>query len=232
MVALFNKIKDTLFCTSRKAVDVVESKPKKGDLWDFSHSSLLIKDGARLVVGEKQVAALMNQGKLADIYYQGEHALTRLNMPILSVLKNWKSRKKSFDVGICFLSINPLNGFCWRTTNPILVRDSKYDSVLVEAYGKCDIKIDKDPSTFIETLINAEERDKQEEWLNDFIVSKFTNYLIKSKIDLLELSLESSDFSSELTLGLKEEFADHGIILEEFCLDKISLAKHDSSRVF
>ena len=49
-----------------------------------------IMNGCQLIVQESQVAMLVSNGQIADIYGPGEHRLTTNNMPILTKLASWK----------------------------------------------------------------------------------------------------------------------------------------------
>src|SRR5438552_17775385 len=70
-------------------VDIVEWTDDSRDtiVWRFPRYENEIKMGARLVVRESQVALLVNQGRLADVFPPGLHTLETGNLPILASLQ-------------------------------------------------------------------------------------------------------------------------------------------------
>lgn len=54
------------------------------------------------------------------------------------------------------------------------------------------------------------------EQLRNFVITKFTDYLGESKIAALDLAANMNEFSQELTIGLKDDFAEYGIELTSF----------------
>src|SRR5579862_1177084 len=48
-----------------------------------------IENGGQLTVRETQMAAFINEGKIADVFGPGMHTLTTRNLPILTDLMNW-----------------------------------------------------------------------------------------------------------------------------------------------
>ena len=54
-------------------IDIVEHLEDGGDtlVWRFPRYQNEIKNGARLVVREGQIAVLVNEGQLADIFHPG-----------------------------------------------------------------------------------------------------------------------------------------------------------------
>ena len=50
-------------------------------IYKFPDNDNEVKNGAQLTVRESQVAILMDQGRIADIYRPGRHELTTANMP-------------------------------------------------------------------------------------------------------------------------------------------------------
>lgn len=55
--------------------------------WKFPDHDHEIKNGAQLTVRESQVAVLLDQGRLADVFGPGRHVLSTPNLPVLSTLQ-------------------------------------------------------------------------------------------------------------------------------------------------
>src|SRR5688572_418950 len=90
-----------------------------------------IKNGAKLIVRESQVAVLISEGRLADIYNMaGTYELTTQNMPVLSTLRGWKYGFNSpFKAEVYFISTKNFTNLKWGTKNPVMLRDPEFGPV-------------------------------------------------------------------------------------------------------
>ena len=158
-----------------EVIDWVE-KDQNTILWKFPDNENDIKHGAGLTVRESQVALMMNEGLMADIFKHGRYELVTANMPILTKLKNWnKAFKSPFKVDVYFLSTKTFTGLKWGTPAPIMLRDPEFKQVRVKAFGTYFIKI-KDPALFLKefagtmSIVTTEDL---EDKLRDFIHPNF-----------------------------------------------------------
>ena len=73
-------------------VDIIEwvDDSRHTLVWRFPRYQNEIKNGARLIVRPGQVAILVKDGKLADIFEPGHHKLATKNLPILRTLMGWR----------------------------------------------------------------------------------------------------------------------------------------------
>ena len=73
-------------------VDIIEwlSDDREIMAYRFERYGNEIKNGAKLIVREGQVAVFIHEGELADVFKPGTYSLTTENMPILSTLMGWK----------------------------------------------------------------------------------------------------------------------------------------------
>jgi membrane protease subunit (stomatin/prohibitin family) len=80
----------------KQFIRVIEwNEPENGILaYRFPMQDLEIENGGRLTVSESQLAAFVNEGKIADIFGPGLHTLNTRNLPLLTDLMNWD---KAFD---------------------------------------------------------------------------------------------------------------------------------------
>ena len=78
-MGIFNALKSQL-------IDIIEWLDDSSDtmVYRFYRPENEIMNGARLIVRESQVAAVVNQGQLADVFLPGMHTLATANLPILS----------------------------------------------------------------------------------------------------------------------------------------------------
>ncbi len=70
-MGLWDKIKHEL-------IDIIDWTDESNNtmVWKFPRFQNEIKNGAQLTVRESQVAVLVNEGKIADVYQPGRHQLT------------------------------------------------------------------------------------------------------------------------------------------------------------
>ena len=138
-MSLFKKIR-------RKAInefiDIVEWTEETATtlIWRFPFYQAIIKNGAILTVRESQVAVLVNEGQLADVYKPGYYKLTTNNMPILSGLKGWKyAFDAPFKVDIYFVNTQEFLNINWATKNPIIMQDPEFGPIRLRAFGSYDL---------------------------------------------------------------------------------------------
>ena len=225
-MALFNKIKQKAF---GEFIDIIEWTDDTSDtmIWRFPRYNSEIKNGAQLTVRETQVAVLVNEGQFADVFQPGRYELTTNNMPILTTLKGWKYGFNSpFKVDVYFVNTKQFLNQRWGTANPIMMRDPEFGPIRLRAFGSYNFRVQEDPIPFIKNVAGTSGEFTTEgisEQLRNFVITKFTDYLGESKIAALDLAANMNEFSQELTIGLKDDFAEYGIELTRFLVENISL---------
>lgn len=225
-MALFNKIKQKAF---GEFIDIIEWTDDTSDtmIWRFPRYNSEIKNGAQLTVRETQVAVLVNEGQFADVFQPGRHELTTSNMPILTTIRGWKYGFNSpFKVDVYFVNTKQFLNQRWGTANPIMMRDPEFGPIRLRAFGSYNFRVQGDPIPFIKNVAGTSGEFTTEgisEQLRNFVITKFTDYLGESKIAALDLAANMNEFSQELTIGLKDDFAEYGIELTRFLVENISL---------
>ena len=225
-MALFNKIKQKAF---GEFIDIIEWTDDTSDtmIWRFPRYNAEIKNGAQLTVRETQVAVLVNEGQFADVFQPGRHELTTSNMPILTTIRGWKYGFNSpFKVDVYFVNTKQFLNQRWGTANPIMMRDPEFGPIRLRAFGSYNFRVQEDPIPFIKNVAGTSGEFTTEgisEQLRNFVITKFTDYLGESKIAALDLAANMNEFSQELTIGLKDDFAEYGIELTRFLVENVSL---------
>lgn len=225
-MALLSKLKQKAF---GEFIDIIEWTDDTSDtmIWRFPRYNSEIKNGAQLTVRETQVAVLVNEGQFADVYQPGRYELTTANMPILTTLRGWKYGFNSpFKVDVYFVNTKQFLNQRWGTANPIMMRDPEFGPIRLRAFGSYNFRVQSDPIPFIRNVAGTSGEFTTEgvsEQLRNFVITKFTDYLGESKIAALDLAANMNEFSDELTLGLKNDFAEYGIELTRFLVENISL---------
>ncbi len=209
-------------------IDIIEWIDDTRDtmVYRFARYDNEIKYGAKLVVRESQVAAFVNEGRLADVYHPGTYTLETQNMPILSTLRGWKYGFSSpFKAEVYFVSTRAFTGRKWGTKNPIMLRDSEFGPVRLRAFGTYGIKV-SDPGTFLKQFVGTDGRftvDELGDQLRDMVVARFTDILGESKIPALDLAANQDELGKFVSDRMKADFAPFGLEIVALVVENISL---------
>ncbi|MBC7492845.1 MAG: SPFH domain-containing protein, partial [Novosphingobium sp.] len=140
----------------KQLIDNIEWLESPGQLaWRVPFADHEIQNGAQLTVRENQIAAFMNEGKLADYFGPGLHTLNTANLPILTDLMHWdKGFKSPFKSDVVFFSLKEQPGLKWGTSQPVTVRDADLGAVRLRAFGSYSFKLN-DIKVFVERLFGT-----------------------------------------------------------------------------
>ncbi len=116
----------------KQFIDVIQwNEPEDGVLaYRYPMRDMEIQNGGQLTVRESQMAAFVNEGKIADIFGPGLYTLTTRNLPLLTDLKNWdKAFESPFKSDVYFFSTRLQIDQKWGTATPITIRDKEFGAV-------------------------------------------------------------------------------------------------------
>ena len=142
---------------SHELIDIIEWTDDSSDvlLWSFPRWQNEIKNGAKLVVRQAQVAVFVNEGKIADVFQPGTYTLETQNMPILTTLKGWKYGFNSpFKAEVYFVNTKQYTDQKWGTKNPIMLNDDKFGMVELRAFGTYAFRV-ADAKKFLEEIVGT-----------------------------------------------------------------------------
>lgn len=209
-------------------IDIIEYVEESSStlVYKFDRKDNEIKNGAQLTVRESQVAVLINEGKLADIFSPGRYELTTNNLPILTTLQGWKYGFSSpFKVDIYFVSTKTFTGQKWGTKNPIPLRDPEFGVVRLRSFGTYSFRVGN-----VETLLkqfagtSAEfEIENLEDQLKSLVLSEFTDALGELKIPALDLAANYKELGTKLEGLLNQSFQEMGLEIKKFLIENISM---------
>lgn len=211
-------------------IDIIEwIDPTNSTLvYRFPRYNNEIKNGAKLIVRESQVAVLMSEGRLADIYTMGgTYELTTRNMPVLSTLRGWKYGFNSpFKAEVYFISTKQFTNLKWGTKNPLMLRDPEFGPVRLRAFGSYAMKIQDDPTKFLLEVVGTDgefSTDEISEQLRNIVVSRFADILGESKIPILDLVANYDELSKFVTDRIHDDFDEYGLKVTKLLVENISL---------
>jgi membrane protease subunit (stomatin/prohibitin family) len=83
---------DILGFIKGELLEIIEFNDDSRDTlsWRFPDEDKAIKNGAKLVVRESQLAQFVYLGQFGDCFGPGTHTLVTDNIPVLTKLKGWK----------------------------------------------------------------------------------------------------------------------------------------------
>jgi membrane protease subunit (stomatin/prohibitin family) len=210
-------------------VDIIEWLDETNDtmVFRFERHDNEIKNGAKLIVREGQVALFVKEGQLADVFQPGSYTLETKNIPILSTLAGWKYGFDSpFKAEVYFVSTTQFTDMGWGTPAPVMLRDQDFGAVQIRAFGNYSFKI-TDPSLFLKEIVGTDgdfSTDEIEDQLRTIIVSKTVDSIAESKIPVLDLAAQYDEIAEIVVGKCKGDFQQsYGLEITQFIVENINL---------
>jgi membrane protease subunit (stomatin/prohibitin family) len=213
---------------SKQFISVIEwNEPQDGILaYRYPMQDLEIKNGGQLTVSESQVAAFVNEGKIADIFAPGLHTLNTRNLPILTDLMNWdKDFESPFKSEVYFFSTRLQIDQKWGTATPITIRDKEFGAVRLRCFGIYSYRI-ADPRVFFNQISGTREcyfAADLEGQLRDTILATMAGTFANSNLPFLDLAANQALLADKIGEQVKPVFATLGLELKQFVVENISL---------
>src|SRR5437879_3929974 len=187
---------------------------------------LEIQNGGKLTVRESQMAAFVNEGRIADIFGPGLYTLTTQTLPVLTYLMNWdKAFQSPFKSDVYFFSNRIQTNQRWGTATPITIRDKEFGAVRLRGYGIYSWHV-ADPRTFHTKVSGTREiyhAGDIEGQLRNTIVGRMTDTFAQSTIPFLDMAANQVELGAKIGEGLKPMFAELGLALDSFVVENLSL---------
>jgi membrane protease subunit (stomatin/prohibitin family) len=203
------------------------NEPDNGILsYRYPMRDLEIENGGQLTVSESQMAAFVNEGKIADVFGPGLHRLTTRNLPLLTDLMNWdKAFESPFKSEVYFFSTRLQTDQKWGTATPITIRDKEFGAVRLRSYGIYSYRV-ADPRIFFNQISGT--RDAYltadlEGQLRDTIIGCMTESFASSDIPFLDMAANHTVLGEKIAEKMKPAFAALGLGLENFVVENVSL---------
>jgi membrane protease subunit (stomatin/prohibitin family) len=212
----------------KQFIDVIQwTEPEDGVLATrYPMQDMEIQSGAQLTVRESQMAAFINEGRLADVFSPGLYTLTTRTLPLLTNLMNWdKDFQSPFKSDVYFFSTRIQTDQRWGTATPITIRDKEFGAVRLRGYGIYSWHV-FDPRIFHGKVSGT--RDVYmvgdiEGQLRNTIVATMTDAFAQSTVPFLDMAANQTDLGHKIAESLKPVFAALGLMLDTFVVENLSL---------
>jgi membrane protease subunit (stomatin/prohibitin family) len=203
------------------------NEPENGILsYRYPMRDLEIENGGQLTVSESQMAAFINEGKIADIFGPGLHTLNTRNLPLLTDLMNWdKAFESPFKSEVYFFSTRLQTGQKWGTATPITIRDKEFGAVRLRCYGIYSYRV-ADPRAFFNQISGTRDSylaSELEGQLRETIIGCITEVFATSEVAFLDMAANQAALAGKLMEKMKPAFAALGLELNQFVVENVSL---------
>ncbi|MDR2954893.1 MAG: SPFH domain-containing protein [Prevotella sp.] len=218
-------------------IDIIEFLDNTQDtiVFRFERHNNEIKNNAKLVVREGQIAVFVNEGQIADTFSPGTYTLSTQNLPILSTLQGWKYGFNSpFKAEVYFVSTKNFIDQKWGTKNAIILNDNRFGMVEIRAFGIYTFKI-TDAPTFIKEIVGTNQQFTTEhikEQLKSIIVTRFTDATGESHIPVESYAANLNELSEAIFNYMKGDFAVYGMDVTKFLIENISMPDDVKKEIF
>ena len=213
---------------AKQWIDVIQwTESEDGVLaYRYPMQDMEIQNGGSLTVRESQMAAFVNEGKVADIFGPGMYKLTTQTLPILTYLQNWDKKFQSpFKSDVYFFSARLQTDQRWGTATPITIRDKDFGMVRLRGYGiyswhVADAKAFHTKISGTREIYHVADIEGQ---LRNTIIGRMTTAFAESQVPFLDMAANQTLLGDKIAEGLKPMFTDLGLQLDSFVVENLSL---------
>jgi membrane protease subunit (stomatin/prohibitin family) len=194
--------------------------------WRYPMEDMEIENGGQLTVRESQLAAFVNEGRIADVFGPGLHTLNTRNLPVLTDLLNWtKGYESPFKSDVYFFSTRLQMDQKWGTATPVTIRDKEFGAVRLRGYGIYSYRI-SDAKRFFTQVSGT--RDTYytadlEGQLRATIVARMTDVFAASDVPFLDMAANQAALGQKIAAAAEPSFAALGLELNQFTVENVSL---------
>lgn len=213
---------------SNQLVDVIEWSEDSRDtmVYRYDRNGKDIMMGAQLTVRESQVAVMVNEGRIADVFQPGRYELSTQNMPLMTALQSWKYGFNSpFKAEVYFINTHQFLDQKWGTSNPVMMRDAEFGVIRLRAFGSYAFRV-ADPVVFLKEVFGTSAYMTTEGvngQIKRTLVSGLSDAIAQSKIPALDLAANYDELSQYALQAISPRIAGLGLKLESVLIENISL---------
>lgn len=185
-----------------------------------------IQNGAQLTVRESQMAAFVNEGRMADVFGPGLYTLNTRTLPLLTNIMNWdKLFQSPFKSDVYFFSTRQQTNQKWGTAQPITIRDKDFGMVRLRAFGIYSYHL-SDPRAFHTKISGTQEIYRVAELegqLRNSIIGWMTDTFAESGVPFLDMAANQVELGRKVADFMRPHFAEMGLTLDTFVVENLSL---------
>jgi len=213
---------------SKQFIDVLQwTESEDGVLaYRYPMQDMEIQNGGKLTVRESQMAAFVNEGRIADVFGPGLYTIKTQNLPLLTNLMNWDKKFESpFKSDVYFFSTRLQTNQHWGTPNPVTIRDKEFGAIRLRGFGIYSYRVGE-PRTFYNKVSGT--RDLYtvadlEGQLTNTIIGRMSDAFAQSNVPFLDMAANQIALGQKIADSLKPVFTDLGLALDSFVVENLSL---------
>src|SRR5713101_5338351 len=212
----------------KQFIDVIHwTEPGDGILaYRYPMQDMEIQNGAKLTVRESQMAAFVNEGRVADVFGPGLYTLNTQTLPLLTNLMNWDKQFQSpFKSDVYFFSTRLQVNQHWGTPNSVTIRDKEFGAVRLRGFGIYSYRI-SDPRTFYTKVSGTRDVYRVadlEGQLRNTIIGRMSDTFAESNVPFLDMAANQIELGQKIAELLKPVFTELGLALDSFVVENLSL---------
>ncbi len=206
------RILDVIEWPDQEPNEIVRRVPEQG--------SGDIRLGSQVIVRGAQVAVFYRDGKALDMFTEGRHTLTTLNLPLLSSLIGLATNDRTpFPAEVYFVTTKEFVDMKWGTPAEITAPDAILGMVQLRAFGTYSMQV-KDPQRFVNQIVGVQgiyTTSQINDYLRSIIVTEFASVLgsVMKTRSLLDLAALQNDLSAAVQAKAADDFDALGIALRK-----------------
>jgi len=213
---------------SKQFIDVLQwTESEDGVLaYRYPMQDMEIQNGGKLTVRESQMAAFVNEGRIADVFNPGLYTLNTNTLPLLTNLMNWDKKFESpFKSDVYFFSTRLQVNQHWGTPNPVTIRDKEFGAIRLRGFGIYSYRI-SDPRTFYTKVSGTRDIYRVsdiEGQLRNSIIGRMSDTFAESNVPFLDMAANQIELGQKIAESLKPLFTDLGLTLDTYVVENLSL---------
>jgi membrane protease subunit (stomatin/prohibitin family) len=221
---------------AKQFIDVIHwVEPEDGILaYRFPMRDMEIQNGAKLTVRESQMAAFVNEGRVADVFGPGLYTLNTQTLPLLTNLMNWdKMFQSPFKSDVYFFSSRIQTAQRWGTAQPVTIRDRDFGAIRLRAFGIYSYRL-TDPRPFHTKISGTRELykvDELEPQLRNLIIARMSDAFAGSGLPFLDMAANQMLMSQRIADFMKPVFGELGLSLDQLVVENLSLPEELQKRL-
>lgn len=190
-----------------------------------AHAQTMIANGASLIVAGHQRAMVVAGGRVHDMFGPGNYQLSPATLPVFMKNSGMNPATQVVPIQVLFINATPMADKKWGTKNPGMIRDTRFGSIPVRAFGSYGLRIVQ-PLVFVNTLVLTQKlftgRDV-ENFIRDILGSVCAENIGKAVHDVAVVSESYATIADTVLPYAAEYLKRHGIELREFKVTNVNI---------